>query len=89
MNGREFTIQENVLSFLEKHSIYPFSVICTFVLLNGVVSITFFLREDLDNFLELIGYKSLCDNSGFIILKDNNTILLTDKALLNFYINLL
>ena len=80
---------EDVIEYLEKYEIYPYSVFATYALSNGALSITFFLAEDLNKFLDLVGYeKQLCDSTGYKLFKETLTIVLTDNALINFYITI-
>jgi hypothetical protein len=80
---------EDVIEYLEKHEIYPYSVFVTYAISNGALSITFYLQEDLDNFLDLVGYKKqLCDSTGYEVFRETLTVVLTDNALINFYITI-
>lgn len=85
----EEQIQEGIVSKLESWNLSPFSVTCTFRLGgdngSGLLSITFFIKQDLDELLKRLDYTSQCDKSGYCILDDNNTIILTGMALLNLY----
>ena len=65
---REIEIQESILRGLEKLEIYPFSVFFTDALdLNdSILSITFYIQEDLDELLKILNYKNQCDKSGYI-----------------------
>lgn len=86
---REVDIQELVINKLVENDISPFSVTCTFESgHDGLLGITFWLNSDLYEFLDLVDYKSQCDKSGFIILAENNTVLLFGMALLNLYTKL-
>lgn len=84
---REISIQEEIIRNLEEKELYPFSVICTFAIPpgDGIVAITFYTSQDLNGFLEYIDYQSQCDKSGYIILQENNTIILSGLGLINFY----
>ena len=83
---KEIGIQEEIIVFLDRLSISPFSVIFTYCLNNGgMLAITFWLDSDIDEFLDFVEYKSLCDKSGYLILRDNNTILISGFALIDFY----
>jgi hypothetical protein len=80
---REEDIQNYVLRWLEKYEIYPYKVIYTNETREcGLLGITFFLKSDLESFLEIIGYKALCDKSGILLYPENNTILLSGMSLL-------
>lgn len=80
MIPREIQIQDYVLSVLsEYYNIYPFSVYFTETgETNPKISITFFGKDDLNDFLDILGYKKLCDKSGLYILYDKNTVILSD-----------
>lgn len=82
---REIEIQESILRGLEKLEIYPFSVFFTDALeLNdSILSITFYIQEDLDELLKILNYKNQCDKSGYNVFKDTNTICLSGIALTN------
>lgn len=82
--NREEEIQKNVTEYLTGHNIFPFSVIYT-ECFGGILSITFWINTDIDEFLSYIDYKCLCDKTGYIILRETNTILIYNFALLNFY----
>lgn len=83
---KEVEIQELVIDYLSNLDISPFSVIFTYSLNDGgTLSITFWINSDIDDFLNHIDYKSICDKTGYIILRENNTILITGFALIDFY----
>jgi hypothetical protein len=87
---REIEIQESVIKTLTNFEIYPFSVIFTYSggINSGLLSITFFLKDDIHKLLDLLEYKTQCDKSGYTILEETNTILLSDMALINLYTRL-
>lgn len=86
---RELEIQDMITKKLKDNNIYPFSVICTFGLgFSGLVSITFYLKSEIKEVLDLLDYNNLCDKSGHLILEDNNTIIFTGIGLLNLYTKL-
>lgn len=83
----EVEVQERVIRWLEEKETYPFNVTYTKALgsgKEGVLSITFFMREDLEEFLDLIDYGTTCDKSGYIILEETNTIILIGLALRHY-----
>lgn len=82
---REIRIQEDIVDKLDKYDIHPFSVICSFSIGEGIISITFYLKQDLTEFLDLLNYKSQCDKTGYLVLEDNNTVILSGLALINLY----
>lgn len=83
MIPKEIIIQNQILNGLIKLDIYPFSVIFTTIDKENLLSITFFLNQELKELLDFLNYKNLCDNSGYLILNENNTIIFTGIALMN------
>lgn len=82
----EKRIEKAITDLLGSWEIYPFSVTCTFCLGDGegIVGITMFFEKDVEEFLDRIGYKSLCDKSGCIV--KGNTILLSGLTLIKLYV---
>lgn len=80
----EKRIEKTITSLLESWEIYPFSVTCTFCFEEGLVGITMFFEKDVEEFLERIDYKSLCDKSGCRVI--GNTILLSGLTLMRIYV---
>ena len=87
MQPIEIKTQEEAILKLSSYDIYPFSVVFTYAggKFDGLLSITFFLDSDLDRLLEILDYKNQCDKSGYFIIKEYNTIILSGIALINFY----
>lgn len=83
----EEKIQEEAIRKLSSHDLYPFSVIFTYSggISDGLLSITFFSPQDIDKILEILDYQSQCDKSGYFIVNEFNTIVLSGLALINFY----
>lgn len=84
---KEIIVQERVTKWLEEKETYPFNVTYTRALGSGnegLLSITFFMRDDLEEFLDLIDYKTTCDKAGYIILEDSNTVILVGLALIRY-----
>lgn len=79
-------IEDKAIKFLENHNIYPYSVFFTDIIEDGALSITFYIEDDLNEFLNILGYKSLCDTSGYNIFQDNRTIILTGQGLMRYYL---
>lgn len=79
-------VEEKTIKFLENHNIYPFSVFFTDVIGSGALSITFYIEEDLNEFLNLLDYKNLCDTSGYDIFLEDRTVLLTGRGLMSYYL---
>lgn len=81
MIPREIEIQNYILDSLsEIYNISPFSVIYTECSGSVRISITFFGSDDLQEFLDLLGYRKLCDKSGFSIFYDKITVILMGMA---------
>lgn len=81
MIPREIEIQNYILDSLsEIYNISPFSVIYTEYSGSIRISITFFGSDDLQEFLDLLGYRKLCDKSGFSIFYDKITVILMGMA---------
>ena len=79
--------QEEALRKLSSHELYPFSVIFTYSggIPDGLLSITFFSPQDIDRMLEVLDYQNQCDKSGYFIVREYSTIVLSGIALINFY----
>ncbi len=77
---------DKVIEYLETLDIFPYSVFFTYAISNGALSITFYVKEDLEKFLNTLNYNTLCDSSGFIVFEDNLTVILEKKALINFFV---
>lgn len=82
-------LQSDIRARLENKGIYPYSVIYTSEGLGGnnrggLLSITLYNIEDYNKLLEISGYKSICDRSGFLLLEDTLTIIISGMSLLSF-----
>lgn len=88
---REISIQKEVMKYLEKLELFPFSVICSFAIPpgDGILSITFYTKNDFNEFLNYIDYENQCDSRGYLILGDSNTIILSSLGLMNFYTSMI
>lgn len=80
----EERIEKTVRELLESWEIYPFSVTATFCFEDGLVGITMFFEKDVEDFLEKIGYKSMCDKTGCRV--KGNTVLLSGLTLMGLYV---
>lgn len=86
---KEIEYQEAVLQALLGHNLFPASVICTYALdHSGILAVTFYMRTDLDELLDFLDYKSQCDRSGYLVLAENNTVILSGIGLVNLYTRL-
>lgn len=78
---RELEIEKYISENLsEIYDISPFSVIYTEGTGSIKISITLFGQDDLQEFLDLLGYRKLCDKTGFSIFYDKLTIILQGMA---------
>lgn len=81
MKPREIEIEETIQEVLVGRNLYPFSIFYTFLgdsdNFSGTLGISFYTRIDLEELLDILDYKSLCDKNGFIILEDSNTVIIT------------
>lgn len=85
---REIDLQDKITAFLVDHNIFPFSVTISYAIDSGILGITFYLRKDLDDFLDLMNYDVLCDKSGYIILENSQTVLVSGLPLVKLYTEL-
>ena len=85
--SQEEELQENIIGKLQSRDLNPFSVIFSYEAgdTGGMLSITFYLRDELAELLEILKYKSQCDKSGWEIIEKTNTIIFTGLALLHVY----
>ena len=79
-------IEEKTIKFLENHNIYPYSVFFTDIIGTGALSITFYIEDDLNDFLDILEYKNLCDTTGYDIFPETRTVILTDRGLMKYYL---
>lgn len=82
----EEAVQEGAVKVLEELGIIPYSLIFTYKIEGGCLSITLFMKEALDLLLKKLQYYEQCDKSGFNIFPESNTVILTGMALSNFYL---
>lgn len=78
MNGLEEIIEKWMIS----KNIYPFSVLYSKD--PQFLKISLFLKNDIQELLDLTSYHEVCDNSGVEIFPQTNTILYTGVSLINF-----
>lgn len=82
----EIQVQKKILEFLQDHDISPFNIVFTYSEnTGGLLSITFYIPSDIDELLELLDYKTICDKSGYEVFPKTNTLILRDLALVNLY----
>lgn len=82
----EEAVQDGAAKVLEELGIIPYSLIFTYKIEGGCLSITLFMKEALDLLLKELKYYDQCDKSGFNIFPESNTVILTGMALSNFYL---
>lgn len=81
-------LESLIRSWLERKGIITFSVYLTLEVPpynQGLCSISFYDREQLQELLDLLEYNVQCNKNDFIILDDYNTLLLTGLALVKLY----
>lgn len=85
--SQEEELQENIIGKLQSRDLNPFSVIFSYEAgdIGGMLSITFYLRDEMMELLEILKYKNQCDKSGWEIIEKTNTIIFTGLALLHVY----
>ena len=78
--------EKQVSDFLASKNLFPFSVVFTYNggVTSGMLGMTFYIREDVDELLCLLGYEKICDKSGFTIIRETNTVILSEMALDKF-----
>lgn len=79
-------IEEKTINFLENHNIYPYSVFFTDIIGTGALSITFYIEDDLNDFLDILEYKNLCDTTGYDVFPETRTVILTGQGLMKYYL---
>lgn len=70
----EEKIQEQVEDLLVEAELFPRSVIFTYQL-GGILGITFYNEEDLQELYDRLGIVHICDSAGFQLFWDTKTIL--------------
>ena len=85
--SQEEEIQENIIRKLQSRDLNPFSVVFSYEAGDngGMLSITFYLRDEMTELLGILKYKNQCDKSGWLIVDKTNTIIFTGIALLHVY----
>lgn len=79
----EFEVQVWTQEKLTARGIFPFNVFYTRCgKYDQVLGLTFFLEIDLEDFLDILDYKTLCDKSGYTIFPKSNTIILSGEGLM-------
>lgn len=86
--SRELEIQKLVTKKLQELNIIPALVIFTYKggYDDGMLSITTYLKGDINLLLDYVEYKTQCDKSGYWINEETGTtVILSNLALINFY----
>ena len=78
MNG----IEKIVETWMISKNIFPFSILYSKD--PQFLKIAVFLRDDIQELLDLTNYKNMCDNSGVLVFNETNTILFTGVSLIDF-----
>ena len=81
--SREEKIEDQVRKILERREIYPFNITYTFELSGGLLSVTVYEEADLEDLLGALSYYSQCDKSGYLVIPETCTVIMTGMALLN------
>lgn len=84
----EYQIQGAIrVALEEKTGICPYEVIFVDQKASStsLLKISFWITPEIDEIKELIDHKSMCDKSGYMEFRENNTIILRGIALLNFF----
>ena len=82
---RELEIQDLITEKLLKRDIYPFSAIFSYLAKKdylGLLSITFYVPQQIYQVLDLLDYKYECDKSGYLIFDETNTLMFSGLALM-------
>ena len=77
------TVETEVRKFLVSNNIRPFSVL--FMRDIRLLKISFYLQDEVEEFLDISGYTKMCDNFGY--QEYPNTILIFGSYLNNFLRN--
>ena len=85
---KEIELQDSITKLLGEHDIFPLSVTVTYKIGSGLLAVTFFIEQDLEEFLDLLDYRAQCDKSGFSIVRETNTVLLMGLPLVKLYTEL-
>jgi hypothetical protein len=84
MKSKEEKVQESMISVIENSGLIPYSVFYTKIIGDkdtGLLCITMYSLSDLYSLLKLFGYQEKCDKSGFTVIKESSTVMLTGIAL--------
>ncbi len=84
---REIQIQQIIRGILTKtYNLCPYDVLYVDQKKDSlsILKISVWIEEDIDQIKEIIGYQELCDKSGYIEFRENNTVILRGIALLSF-----
>jgi hypothetical protein len=88
--SREESIQEQVRKYFEKKEIYSHSIIYTYEFggIYGLLGITLYNNDDLQDLLKLLDYNSLCDKTGYVVIEEYNTLIISGSSLAKLLTNL-
>ena len=78
MNG----IEKIVETWMISKNIFPFSILYSKD--PQFLNISVFLRDDIQELLDLTNYKNMCDNSGGLVFNETNTLLFSGVSLIDF-----
>ena len=78
MNG----IEKIVETWMISKNIFPFSILYSKD--PHFLKISVFLKNDIQELLDLTNYKNMCDNSGVLVFNETNTLLFSGVSLIDF-----
>lgn len=80
---KEIQVQKWIQEKLTLRNIYPLTVFFTYSGRKGsTLGLSFYSFLDLEEVLDLLDYKSLCDKNGFIINRDYNSLIIFGQGIL-------
>lgn len=81
---KEIEVQEWIQSRLIQRDIYPLTVFYTYLGgSGGTLGLSFYTKFDLEEVLEVLEYSCLCDKTGFLVIPQTNTLIVTGQAILH------
>lgn len=78
----ELEIQRWIQEKLTEKDLYPFNIFFTKKPGPATLGITFYTEIDLEDMLEILEYKSICDKSDYLIFPESNTLITIGEGIL-------